>query len=247
MKTGPNVESSIRGVCAASGLSTLLYFINCCYSIGPQTIPRDRFDYSASMTESWKRQTLLNIVRLRYMEPPTFVDVGQIVSGYSLATGLSAGADFSKPEAGGSVGRIGGQMVYTDRPTITYTPLTGSRFVRGLMSPIPPESLFYTIQSGWPADAILEVGATTINGLKNEEISIAGYRPPDTKFLRATELMKKIQASGFVGMRINTETNKNQTKLITFRSRSAPPGVQQDIDEFRQLLGLDPNATDFQL
>ena len=224
-----------------------LLFVCGCTPIGPRTIPRDRFDYSTSMTESWKRQTLLNIVRLRYMEPPTFVDVGQIVSGYSLETGVDAGVTIARPEAAGSVGRIGGRVVFIDRPTITYTPLTGSRFVRGLMTPIPPESLFYTIQSGWPADAILEVGVTTINGLKNEEISIAGYQPPDPKFLRAAELMKKIQTSGAVGMKILVEKNNSQTKVITFRSQSVPPEVQKDIDEFRQLLGLSPTAAEFEL
>jgi hypothetical protein len=225
----------------------LLVLVSGCTSIGPGTIPRDRFDYSTSMTESWKRQTLLNIVRLRYLDPPSFVDVGQIVAGYSLQTGIDASANFAKPEAGGSGGRIGGHAVYTDRPTITYTPLTGSRFIRGLMTPIPPESLFYTIQSGWPADAILEVGVTTINGLKNEEISIGGYRPPDPKFLRAAELMKKIQISGAVGMKIILEKNNSQTKVITFRPQGVPPEVQKDVDEFRQLLGLNPTANEFQL
>jgi hypothetical protein len=41
-----------------------------CKGIGPGTVPRDRFEYSKSMTESWKRQTLLNIARLRYYESP---------------------------------------------------------------------------------------------------------------------------------------------------------------------------------
>jgi len=39
-------------------------------SIGPGTVARDRFDYSSSISESWKRQTLLNIVKLRYLDPP---------------------------------------------------------------------------------------------------------------------------------------------------------------------------------
>src|SRR5271170_188795 len=95
-----------------------------CHSIGPGSVARDRFDYSSSLGESWKRQTLLNIVKLRYLDPPIFVDVGQIVAGYSLQTGVSAGGTLSSDKAvQGDFLNASGQAVYTDRPTVTYTPL----------------------------------------------------------------------------------------------------------------------------
>src|SRR5690348_16435143 len=100
-----------------------------CKSIGPGTIPRDRSEYSSSISDSWKPQTLLNIVKLRYLDPPIFVDVGQIVAGYTLETSLSAARNLSSASAiqGNSV-TVGGAAKYTDRPTITYTPLTGNKF-----------------------------------------------------------------------------------------------------------------------
>ena len=50
---------------------------------------------------------------------------------------------------------LGGSGKFTDRPTITYMPLTGSKFIRSLMTPLPPDSVLYTVQSGWPANAVL--------------------------------------------------------------------------------------------
>src|SRR3974377_2080129 len=53
--------------------------------IGPQSVPRDRVDYSSSLSDSWKQETLLNIVKVRYLDPPVFVDVGNVVASYNLS------------------------------------------------------------------------------------------------------------------------------------------------------------------
>jgi hypothetical protein len=213
-----------------------------CHSMGPVTVARDRSEYAASISESWKRQTLLNIVKLRYLDPPVFVDVGQIVAGYTLETQVNAGASFPQTDSfGGTTGTVGAAGRYTDRPTITYTPLTGNRFVRSLMMPLPPESVFFTIQSGWPADAVLYATAASINGLKNQETSVGGVSPPDPRFLRVLELMRKLQLSGAVGLRVQPAT------LLTLRTNQLSPEAVADGRELRTLLGLDPDAAEFRL
>lgn len=216
-----------------------------CKSLGPRTIARDRSDYSHSISDSWKRQTLLNIVKLRYMDPPVFVDVGQIVAGYSLETSVSAGGEFTNIE--GNKGMVGGTARYTDRPTITYTPLTGNQFVRAMMVPLPPESVFFTIQSGWPAEGVLVAATASINGLKNQEASIAGVTPADPKFLRALELLRNLQRSGTVSFRVKQDSKNHQSSLLTLRSKDATSQTREEARELRQLLQLDPEASEFNL
>jgi hypothetical protein len=69
----------------------MLWIVTSCGSIGPTTVNRDRFDYITAISESWKQQTLLNIVKLRYADVPIFMEVGQVISGYELEGTLSAG------------------------------------------------------------------------------------------------------------------------------------------------------------
>jgi hypothetical protein len=219
-----------------------------CRPLGPTSIRRDRSDYADSISESWKRQTLLHIVKLRYLDPPIFVDVGQIVAGYSIETTVTAGASFPDNAAfGGNTATLGGAARYTDRPTITYTPLTGNRFVKGLMTPLPPESVFFTIQSGWPADAVLFATVASLNGLKNQETALGALAPPQPEFLRALALMRKLQLAGTVGMRVQADANKQESMLLTFRTQDATPETVEASRELRGLLRLDPDATSFKL
>ena len=230
-------------------LSSVLFLLSTgCSSVGPGSVPRDRSDYSSAISESWKRQTLLNIVKLRYVDPPIFIDVANIVAGYQLQVGATVGGQISTMNAlqGNSL-TLGGAGTFVDRPTITYTPLTGNKFVRGLMTPLPPESVFFMIQSGWPADAVLFASVASLNGLKNQESSINGVSPPSPEFLQALALLRKIQLSGAVAMRVKQDAQKQQTTLLTFRSNDAAAETLEDIHALRRLLRLDPNGSEFNL
>jgi hypothetical protein len=55
----------------------LLLCSGCAAKVGPRSLAHDRFDHSSAITQSWKEQMLLNMVKLRYMDPPMFLDVQQ--------------------------------------------------------------------------------------------------------------------------------------------------------------------------
>ena len=218
-----------------------------CYRpIGPQSVARDRHLYAASLSDSWKEQTLLNIVKMRYLDPPVFVDVGNIVSSYSLQQGISANGNII-PDKGSPYATVGGFGTYGNTPTITYTPLTGSKFIRGLATPLPPEAVFSSIEAGMPADVLLFAAVASINGLRNQEATLQGITPGDPDFHRVRELARKIQLSGAVRIVVKKDAGEEMVSFMTFRQEKVPPEVQADIAELRRLLKLNPSTTEYKV
>jgi hypothetical protein len=241
---GDGIPVNRKFICAICALA--LGATGCFRAIGPQSVARDRHLYAASLSDSWKEQTLLNIVKMRYLDPPVFVDVGNIVSSYSLQQGVSAGGNII-PDAKTPYATVGGFGTYSNTPTITYTPLTGSKFIRGLATPLPPEAVFSSIEAGMPADVILFASVASINGLRNQEATLEGITPADPDFHRMRALARKIQLSGAVRIVVKKDVGEEMVSFMTFRDEKVPPEVQSDIVELRRLLGLNPSASEYKV
>ena len=89
----PDSKKSMRYWIAVAAV--LILSFSGCANIGPKTVPRDRFDYNTAISDSWKEQTLLNIVKLRYADMPLFVEVASVVSGYTLEGSVNLGGNVS--------------------------------------------------------------------------------------------------------------------------------------------------------
>jgi len=209
-------------------------------------VRNDRFDYTAAIGDSWKQQTLLNIVKLRYMDQPVFLDVASVVAGYSLQTGVSVGGVF--PSGGGAdVGSVGGQAIYTERPTITYVPLTGEAFLRGLITPIDPKNIFFMLQSGYAADFVLGLTVESLNGLRNRSSAGGIIREADPEFVRALGLLRDVQAAGAFGMRVEEDKDKGRTAVVFFKRDDVSAETAEKAAEARRLLKLPADQTKFSL
>ena len=219
-----------------------------CKHIGPDTVAVDRFDYSTAIADSWKQQTLLNIIKIRYMDLPVFVDVASIVSGYSMQTGVSVSGTLSSQNAvQGDFASLGGNAIFTDRPTITYVPMTGEKFLRGLITPIDPKNVFFLLQSGYAADFILGMAVESLNGVRNRSTVGGMVREADPEFLRALDLLREVQGAGAFGMRVEENKDKGSTGVVFFRRGDLSPELAAKAAEVRRLLKLHPDDDRFML
>ena len=218
-----------------------------CMSFGPPSVDRDRFDYINAIASSWKQQTLLNIVKIRYADTPVFLNVGQIISGYQLSGAVTVGGSLNGASAFGDVLNLGSAGTYVDRPTITYTPMTGANFMHVLMTPIPPPALFMLIQQGWPVDMLFQVGVQSINGISNSLGGARGYAA-DADFVRLLAALQRLQASRAIGLRVEmSQESKQVGTIMTISKKNLPPKAQADRELVRKLLGLRPDLQDFKV
>jgi hypothetical protein len=219
-----------------------------CTHIGPKTVPRDRFDYNTAIADSWKEQTLLNIVKLRYADMPLFVEVASIVNGYTVEGSVNLGGTVSSTDAvQGDFFSLGTTGKYTDRPTITYAPITGQQFNKSFMTPIRPEAILFLMQSGWPVDMIFPITVDSINGLRSRVAAGRNTREGDPEFYRVIALLRKIQQSGAVGMRIVKGKDKKETTVMFFHRKNITPEIEATLQKVSRLLGLRPGAKEVQV
>jgi len=212
-----------------------------CSSIGPPVIPRDRGDYLSSVADSWKEQTLLNVVRIRYGDAPSFLDVSSVVSSYAIQAQLSAGGVINSNLTGvapWNTVTMGGGVAYQDRPTISYTPLAGDKFAKSFLRPIPPAGIFQLIQAGYPADFVLQVTVRSLNGIKNQGSSGGQMQTADPEFYPLLEALRRLQVSQALSMRLEKRGSEEVGHLVLASSRSAQ--VDQDLTFVAKTLRLKP-------
>jgi hypothetical protein len=214
-----------------------------CASIGPPTVVRDRFDYVAAISDSWKRQMLQNLLKIRYGDAPVFMDVTSVISAYSVQGDLSVGGQITPlGRNGDTFASAGAGVQYMDKPTITYQPLSGDKFARSLMAPIPVTGILSLIQAGYPADLVLRCCVNSINGLENDFGGQSNPRPGSPKFHELMTALRQSQAAGGAGFRTKAIKDR-QTAVIFFRPSSEE--TESLTRRIRELLGIDPLAREF--
>lgn len=225
-----------RGFAAAA----LVLVLAGCAGITPQKIPVDRLEYGQVVAESWKRQTLLNVVRLRYGDAPMFLDVASIINSYSMSGKASARLELP----GGSdpnVFELGTEGTWSNTPTVTYQPLLGSRFTNSMLQPIPPTAILRLVQSGWAAEVVFRIVLRSVNGLRNASSGVDG----DPRFQELVDTLDRIQAAGGFDMRLLPR--KDGTAVIMVLPDDTDAALTAQRRRLVELLGIREDATELEI
>jgi hypothetical protein len=223
-------------------IASALLFTGCA-GIGPGTVTRDRFDYVTSISESWKRQMLLNLLKVRYSDAPVFMDVASVINAYELTGEVNLTGQVAQIGRGDAFASLGVGGRYSDKPTITYQPLAGDKFTKSLMLPIPIPGILFLIESGYPADFVLRICVNSINDLRNSYGGPGRLQAGDPKFRELIEAIRESQNMGGMGMRM--KTTKDKQAVVMFLRPSTDEAIAAPFRRIRELLALSETAREF--
>ena len=224
-------------------LVTGLLLLSGC-GVGPPMINRDRLDYVSAISDSWKRQMLLNLVKTRYADAPVFLEITSVINQYSVEGQMNALGSLTNP-AWSYRQDYGATVRAYDRPTITYTPLTGERFGRSMLTPVPPTAILSFIQSGWPSDYVLRLMCNSINGVRNVRSGQLSGQSGDPEFEELMAAFRRVQVSETIGMRLAPEKGGGAATIVLGRKLNA--AGNKDAETVTRLLGLSPDANEFRV
>lgn len=225
-----------------------IFLTSCSYKVGPQNTKADSIAYNKAVQQGSDQQLLLNIVRMKYRDNPTFLDIGIVSASYEFKKSANVNLKYDTA--------IGNQVAisptfgvdYSEKPTTTYQPLKGEGLVKQIMSPIPIQTLYLLNSSGWRIDRILRCCVQRMNNLNN---AVSASRPTPSmapeyeKFLELTKLLHDLETNEDIEIIAdhNPETGKFEF-ILQIDSKSADRNIMNRI---WTLLDLQPDTYEIRL
>jgi hypothetical protein len=173
-------------------------------AFGPHALERSHGRYNEAVHEVDDEEFLRNIVRVRYNERPSSLNVASIAAQYELTGQAEARPFFIAPNPSNSniIFRTFTAILpdagatASERPTLSLVPGDDGTAVRQFLTPISADTLVFLAQGGWPVSAVLRLWVERLNGVPNASTTSNPSRdvPPDfARFARAAELFQEAQ------------------------------------------------------
>jgi len=227
-----------RGISATALIACLSVTSVGCLSLGPGTLKADQVDYARALGDAKKREILALIVGLRYADAPVFLNVSQVIAGYTFTAGATAVAD-SRPDPGGPAAGLTGVASYSDHPTFTFTPTTGESFAKAYIHPLPPALIMPLADSGIPIDLLLRIAVQSIGGLSNAAMLGGPTGNGSPGFFELLAALRRLQLAGEVSIQYRPGPDGGSVSLALGLPRGTEAAAAAtDLAHVRALLAL---------
>lgn len=186
---------------ACAGLVCLI--ASGCTSFGPPALYRNRLHYNEVIKASAEEELLLNIVRLRYTDTPSSLQVSAIAAQFERTQSVGIVPFFTA--SGADVNRSFTavlpqfQASGADRPTFSLTPQDDQEFTRKLFTPMSLDGIVYLAKTTWPIATVFRLYLENLNWVPNAQMASGptpAQAPPFADFQRGMQALQELQRRG---------------------------------------------------
>lgn len=215
--------------------------LNGCANLGPKQFMVYQYDYNNSLNYGLNQELLLNIVRLAYDDTPYFLTVSSISAQLELTTNGNALVSLAPNNSvfTGTTDTYEAQagVSYTQRPTITYVPMSGQDFSRQMLGAVNLADV--EIFAAWNASRAFRVMVQSMGDLHNAENAI--HPTPEKapryfdQYLEFSRSFKNLQESAQVQLHPIKDGDTVRIEAL-FKDKRDP-----EVQHLFKLLGVPPD------
>lgn len=217
-------------------LAALLAALSGCVSFGSGRLQQDQVDYARALAEAQKRQTLSNIVGLRYADPPAVLPVSSVIAAYAFDGSANASASLSTQNNAPTTGGVGAGVGFSTRPTFTFTPITGEDFANAYIRPLAPSLVLPLIQSGVPIDVLFRLVVQSVGDLQNSAALAGTDNAGDVGFFELIQLLRRLQLQGMLITRLEPVAGSMRVFMTIEPGEDGGQEARADAERVRRLL-----------
>lgn len=240
------VLDTVRCICATGAriaIALVMVLAVGCIRIPPAQIQATATDYNIVLQRTSDEQLLLNLVRLRYHEPPFFMEPTAVSAQLRRSAELSAQAGITDANVTERNLGIGGRLGFSETPTLTFVPLRGEAFMARILSRLDLQTLLLLYHSGWDIERVFRLCVRSLNQVVNRPPASGSRRDDIQKdpFYTVMHLLRNLERTGAIDLGY-TSNAANAPAVISLAGEDAEP-----TNDLRQRLRLAPELSEYRL
>ena len=227
--------------------------LSSCSQFGPDFMKAGRNEYNKVLAQTDDEEILLNLVRLRYADNPAFLKVNSVSTSFNWKEGFGLdGSIFESDAVGKNNIGIRGNTEYIEKPTISYSPLSGADFVKNVLTPIDHQVILLLARSGWSLERILRLTVNKINHINNasEASGPTTTNSPDyITFNKIAKNFRQLQKTSKITLGYQLDGNPGDLALLIKKDHINDTEVEMFLSELNinvknNIIPITPNYFD---
>jgi len=172
-------------------------------TVGPKLYKSSFTQYNDVVRQTLDEQMLANLVRMRYLESPIFLQVSSLNTSFSVGGNAGVSGTFPSGEPNSYGANIGGS--YSESPTISFSMPESREYYGRLLAPLSAAQVTSLVLAGYDSELVFRTAVRGINGLQNlnADFDYSAEEPAaHAKFREALALIRKLRAEGIVDLEL---------------------------------------------